>query len=257
MTNAASISRPSSSGTASHWRAARMCTVHAELAVVVHVTRASTRANRLTRDAGDVGDALLACSPDSNSIALVGNTKVTDVDIAVASGEILASTGAQCDIGDAGSVECERRKTDGCVAVTGSVAVERIKTVGCVKAATSVVKKCEPSSGRVVGASRVAYKGKCAIGCVSEADGVAQKRTSASGSILICGVDKERSSAKTRAEISGGEGPERKETNRCVECAGGPAQESVLPFCGVASGIAAIRRRHDGLCHWRKRMADE
>ena len=67
---------------------------HTELAVVVHVTGASTRPNRLTRDAGHVDGALVACSPNSNSIALVGNTKVADVDIAVASGEILASTGA-------------------------------------------------------------------------------------------------------------------------------------------------------------------
>jgi len=39
--------------------------------------------------------------------------------------------------------------------------------------------------------------------------------------------------------------------------AGSAAQESVLPFCGVASGIAAIRRWHDGLCFRRKLKAGQ
>jgi hypothetical protein len=46
---------------------------------------------------------------------------------------------------------------------------------------------------------------------------------------------------------------EPEETNGRIVSAGGEAQKSVLPFCRVTSGIAAVRRWHNRSRNWGKR----
>ncbi len=84
------------------------------------------------------------------------------------------------------------------------------------------------------------------------ADAVAKKRPSASGRILVCGVGKEGSSADTCVELTVGETQERKHAKGSIVSAGRETKKCVLPFCCVASGITAIRRRIDRISFWRR-----
>ena len=91
----------------------------------------------------------------------------------------------------------------------------------------------------------VIKKGQRSIGRVGAAGGVQQERCSASGRILIAAVEHKGSSANTGIEAAGGIAPERQETDCRIISAGGETQKRGLPFCRVASGIAAIRRRNN------------
>ena len=73
------------------------------------------------------------------------------------------------------------------------------------------------------------------------------KSAPAPGRIFVSGVGKERSCANSRVELPSSVTPERQKTDCRVEAARGEVQKGVLPFCRVATSIAAIRRRTDGL----------
>src|SRR5215217_1268254 len=50
---------------------------------------------------------------------------------------------------------------------------------------------------------------------------------------------------------------QRNETNGCIERARCEAKQGVLPFCCIASGIAAVRQGNDRARLWQKRKADK
>jgi hypothetical protein len=91
-----------------------------------------------------------------------------------------------------------------------------------------------------------------------------KKGSSASGCIVIRGVCEEGASTDGCVKRVFGVAPERKQANRCVECAAGKVKEGALPFGCVASRIASIRRRIERLrplgenkSHKRKRHENE
>ena len=49
----------------------------------------------------------------------------------------------------------------------------------------------------------------------------------------------------------------REKTNCCVETASGEAEESILPFCRIATGVTPVRRWNDCLRFGQKPKADE
>jgi hypothetical protein len=64
---------------------------------------------------------------DVNALGLLNKTRVADVDIVIARGEISSGLKAQCEVGAAGVVQ-ERTSTDGRVFFAGGVARERATT---------------------------------------------------------------------------------------------------------------------------------
>src|SRR5207248_9478019 len=147
---------------------------HAPLAVIVHVTGASTRPDRLTRNTGDVGGSLDERTPDAHGIGLTGNTNVTDVNVAGAVRELRA-----------------RIKTDGDVPV-GCAPVERMVTDGRAADGVGVAEKSVRSVGRVAGADSVA-KGRISTGGrVKATGGVAKERGRTEGGVEVGGVVVER-----------------------------------------------------------------
>ena len=65
------------------------------------------------------------------------------------------------------------------------------------------------------------------------------------------------SSAKSGVETGGGVALEGKHANRGIVCPGTKAKKGVLPFRGVPSRIASVRRRGHPLKGWRKNKAAE
>ena len=68
--------------------------------------------------------AVCVPSADADGVGFASNTGVADIDIVIASGEIIAGFKAQCDVVAAGCV-AERTETSGRVVVAGCVAIER------------------------------------------------------------------------------------------------------------------------------------
>src|SRR5438270_3082259 len=104
----------------------------------------------------------------------------------------------------------------------------------------------EPSSG-VFARGRVAEESERPVGRVLRASGVAQERSSANGSIAVGCIGKKRPSTDRSIQLANGVAAEREETNCRIEAAAGAAKQRILPFCGVAACIAAIRRRAHGV----------
>src|SRR5438105_12290931 len=147
---------------------------HAQLASIVHITGASTRPDRLTRDAGDVGGSLDERTPDAHGIGLTGNTKVTDVNVAGAVRELRA-----------------RIKTDGDVPV-GCAPVERMVTDGRAADGVGVAEKSVRSVGSVAGADSVAKERISTGGRVKATGGVGKERGRTEGGVEVAGVVVER-----------------------------------------------------------------
>ena len=105
---------------------------HAQLAVIIHVTRASTRPDCLTRDAGDVGGCLDTRGPDTDGSALSGDSWVADVNVMIAGGKKGASLQTDGDVSTTARVGEERVVTDGGIEKAGGVAPERGRTEGTV-----------------------------------------------------------------------------------------------------------------------------
>ena len=77
----------------------------------------------------------MPCLPMRMVLDFASHTKVADIDIVIASGEIHTGFKAQCDVAAAGSVAIERLNTIGRVVAAGCVAKERLVTVGRVAVA--------------------------------------------------------------------------------------------------------------------------
>ena len=90
---------------------------------------------------------------------------------------------------------------------------------------------------------------------VGAARDVGKERIIASGRIVICGIGKERPGTDARIKLASGIAQKRIQTNGCIVSARCDARKGVLPFSGVASGVAAIGRWTDRRRYRRKREA--
>src|SRR5439155_25576806 len=104
----------------------------------------------------------------------------------------------------------------------GGVGKKKVKTNCGVVVAAAVVLKGNDTDGGVVVTSVVSDERARTDGCVSI--GVV---------IVECAI-----------------------TQCCVIGAGCQAEERIVPLSSVPAGIAAVRRRGDRFCRWRKRKAD-
>src|SRR5437660_11348525 len=94
--------------------------------------------HRHSADASDKSSLLYAGRADPDFVGFARDTRVPNVDVVLASGEISTGRNTQCDVEAAGSVAKERTITDGNVVGADCVANEGIKTAGCVVTAGSV-----------------------------------------------------------------------------------------------------------------------
>ena len=74
---------------------------------------------RLPKNAGDKGSCL--CHADADGVGLASHTRVEDVNIYIARGQITAGEIAHGNVNAAGGVVKERASTDGRVVVAGGV----------------------------------------------------------------------------------------------------------------------------------------
>ena len=148
----------------------------------------------------------------------------------------------------------ERRITGGRIIDAFCVAKKGERSIGRVVAASSIARERKSTGGRVVEAFGVAKEGERSIGCVGRARGVAQKRPGASGRVWSAVLARSVPApvavlklpvVRLRSEY----------TNRIIVDAGGEAPKGEVPFRGVASRVASIWRRTDGLRLLRKREA--
>src|SRR5947207_15921882 len=171
----------------------------------------------------------------------------------------------------------ERREADSRVAVGNAVSgrviiLERVRADGGVSRGRNIGRKCgyaksvvgesvnviierKGADSIVEGAAVVKDERVSSTGHIQRAAGVEQQRSGANCGIGIPRVEHKRSSANTGIVAASRKAFERKPTKCCIESAGGAAKKGVLPFCGVAPGIAAVRRRLDRLRCWQRRKA--
>jgi hypothetical protein len=119
-------------------------------------------------NASDKGFCLISASADADSVGLISNTFVADVDIVIAGGKIVTGAKAQCDVVVAAGVVKERGSTVGCVSFA-CVVIDLKKTVGRVPITGRVAKERATTSGRVEFAGRIAIERGSTGGRVLEA----------------------------------------------------------------------------------------
>src|SRR5438132_13522660 len=100
---------------------------HAQLAVIIHVTRASTRPDCLTRDAGDVGGCLDTRGPDTDGSALSGDSWVAGVYVMIVGGKKGASLQVDGGVGSTDRDGEERVVNDGHSVAAGGAARPRVR----------------------------------------------------------------------------------------------------------------------------------
>src|SRR5438128_999852 len=120
---------------------------------------------------------------NANAVGLASNTRVADIDIVIACGEINAGL-----------------KTHGDVSVTGGVAIECKSTVGRV-VVSGVVKERLPTGSGVLGAGCAESQGCAAVSGVAGAVRVAKERGTTGGRVVVSGY-----MAKQRITTNGGVG---------------------------------------------------
>lgn len=94
---------------------------------------------------------------DADGVSFARNTRIANVDVVVAGGEVGASPAAQCNVAAAGSIEDERTITGGRVRVARSVARERLNT-DCRVVVTGAI-----ANYRGIACSRIKVSGCIAI----------------------------------------------------------------------------------------------
>src|SRR5438128_3162907 len=94
--------------------------------------------HRHSADASDKSSLLYAGRADPDFVGFARDTRVPNVDVVLASGEISTGRNTQCDVEAAGSVAKERTITDRNIVGADCVANGGIKTAGCVVTAGSV-----------------------------------------------------------------------------------------------------------------------
>ena len=189
-------------------------------------------------------------------------------------GNLVPRVNAQGEVRITSGIVAEGSATDRDITFPGGVEEERFSPDSCVVAACGGANECTSANGRVVTASSIARKrltpDSCVVGAygvvsqrersicsVAKAAGVAEKRCSTSGGVSICSVEQKRSSANTGVQVAGADGCKRKPANGCVISTAGKAKKGFLAFCGVATGVIAIRWRIDRVNFCQRPSADE
>src|SRR5882724_3848927 len=218
-------------------------------------------------------------------------TRIADINVVAADGEIDAGSLAERDIAAAAGIVKERLYPDSRVLRANGVAIKRINPIGRVEA-SGVEKECLHASGRVLGAGSVAIKcvntigrvvgaagivgesigtGGCilraidvvkkginAIGRVVAGGGVAEERLQPGGGVLrACGVTEKGAEPIGGVIIAGGVVIEGLKTEGGIVNPAAQAKERRSSLRGVVAGIAAIRRRTDRQRHLAKRKAHQ
>lgn len=180
---------------------------------------------RCPADAGDKGRGLHARFADTDLFGIACKSRVADVDIVAACGEIVAGLIPQRDVRVAGCVVMERSFTVGRVVGPDCIRLKRTKT-----------------DSRVL-VSRAQKKCKGTYGYVSKAIGIAIERFFAQGCIVGArGIIRERRVTDRRVAQAVSVAEERLKTDRRVADAGCEAKERIVPFGGVLTRIASARR---------------
>src|SRR2546423_6550300 len=104
--------------------------------------------HRCSTNARDKDGTLHGAYPDSPPLA--SHTRVADIDVIVARGQIGTCPISQCDVKTAGYIVAERLITHGGVLVAGLVPTKRPHTVGHIEVTSSVENKRLSSRSRVV-----------------------------------------------------------------------------------------------------------
>src|SRR5216683_1436943 len=101
-------------------------------------------------DAGDKSRSLRSLLPDADGFGLARHTRVANIDVVIACGEIEASVIPQRYVEASGCVVKERIKTVGCVVVAGCVVKKRAFADCCVTVTGHVAKERPTTDGRIV-----------------------------------------------------------------------------------------------------------
>ena len=136
-------------------------------------------------NASDKGGTLHGADPDS--LRLASYTRVADIDIIVARGEIAACAKSQCDVKLANCIARERTVTHGRVLGAGSVLTERPHTVRYVEVTGCVEKERRSSRSRVVATSCVEGERIPTGGRVSPALCVVLERSNTGSRVVVAG----------------------------------------------------------------------
>src|SRR5215471_7973859 len=97
----------------------------------------------------DVGGSLCSRRADANGVGFVSNTRVANIDITIACGEVGTGASAQRNIVAAGCVGTQRKSAHGCVLAAGCIVTKRTSAGGCVGAAGCVAHK-RPSTSSCI-----------------------------------------------------------------------------------------------------------
>jgi hypothetical protein len=211
--------------------------------------------NWASTDASNKGSTLGSLYTDADRSRVARPSRIADIDVAVASGEICTGINAQGNVAaarcvvkerpdtlgrvvDAGCVVKERIKTAGRVLAAGCIASERIKTGGRVVDAGCVVKERIKTAGRVLAAGCIASERIKTGGRVAVAGCVVKKRVNTGGRVAIAGyVEIERQKSGGRIVGAGCVVLQRASTGcRVVEADYVPKERSIT---GGRVGISA------------------
>ena len=129
-----------------------------EAAGGINENRSRSPRNNHPANAGDISGRLGSLGADPDRAGLPRYTKVANIDVVIASGEIRPGIVPQAD-----------------VAVAGGVAQERLPTAGCVAQAAVVESERTFTEGRVVVARRVARERNGSVSGVEDAGGVSEE----------------------------------------------------------------------------------
>jgi hypothetical protein len=214
--------------------------------------------NWASTDASNKGSTLGSLYTDADRSRVARPSRIADIDVAVASGEICTGINAQGNVAaarcvvkerpdtlgrvvDAGCVVKERIKTAGRVLAAGCIASERIKTGGRVVVAGCVVKKRVNTGGRVAIAGYVEIERQKSGGRIVGAGCVVLQRASTGCRVVEADyVPKERSITGGRVGISAYVAKERINTVGRVEVADCVAKERLTSGCRVGVSVCVV-----------------
>ena len=181
--------------------------------------------NWASTDASNKGSGLGSLSTDADRSRVARPSRIADIDVAVASGEICTGIKAQGDVAAARCVVKERAKTVGGVVVAGVVVAgvvveERVGTGGRVSIRGGAGQGSHTDGGVVKPVSVGRERFFTASG-VADANSVVEERTNAVGCVVVTGcVECQRSNTGGRVGVAGGVALERRNTRGGVVVAG-------------------------------------
>jgi hypothetical protein len=134
-------------------------------------------------DASNKGSSLGSLYTDADRSRVARPSRIADIDVAVASGEICTGINAQGNVAAARCVVKERPDTLGRVVDAGCVVKERLNTGCCVVAAGCVAKERLQASGGVTAAGCGVRERFKTVGCVVAGSCIAKKRINTEGRV--------------------------------------------------------------------------